>query len=160
MHYQTVTFFRGDALGGREWAMPAVLYNPARQLLLHSKTGSVIVPIRSMQFLAVIDQEEFAFVDSQGGYLVQDGEGGRPVVLSWRPTSAAQRENLQEPVPTEVLYFTANGKDLQNRLISAFLPALNEYAERQRAAEMPQEGARILKWRNSASTASDEPHGQ
>lgn len=158
MHYQTVTFFRGDAVGGRDWMMPAALYNPARQLLLHSKTGSVIVPIRNMQFLAVIDQEEFAFVDSQGGYLVQDGEGGRPVVLSWRPTSAAQRENLQEPVPTEVLYFTGSGKDLQNRLISAFLPALNEYAERQRAADMPQEGARILQWRGAKSESEKEAH--
>jgi hypothetical protein len=160
MHYQTVTFFRGDPVGSREWMMPATLYNPARQLLLHSKTGSVIIPIRSMQFLAVIDHEEFAFVDSQGGYLVQDGEGGRPVVLSWRPASVAQRENLLEPVATCVQYFTTGAKDLQNRLISAFLPALSEYAERQRAAEMPQEGARILQWRSPASTATEAEHDQ
>jgi hypothetical protein len=80
------------------------------------------------------------------------------VVLSWRPTSAAQRENLQEPVPTEVLYFTGHGKDLQNRLISAFLPALNEYAERQRAADMPQEGARILQWRGMKPEPEKEAH--
>ncbi len=159
MYYQQVTFFRGDAIGSREWMMPAPLYNPARQLLMHSKTGSVIIPMRSMQFLAVIDHEEFAFVDSQGGYLIQDDEGGRPVVLSWRPASAAQRESLQEPVPTTVLYFTPGAKDLQNRLVSAFLPALTEYAERQRGAEMPQEGARILQWRSPAPASSEDSHG-
>ena len=38
---------------------------PAHLLLEHSKDGVVFVPIRSMQYLAVIDHEEIIFLDSE-----------------------------------------------------------------------------------------------
>ncbi len=57
-----------------------------------------------MQFQAVIDPEEIIFVDSLG-YAVENGHGGRLIVLAWQFTSHGPRDSLTEPVPIEVVYY-------------------------------------------------------
>ena len=93
------TFFRPPEYSRQPSALPADLYN-ALQLLLKGQTGScVFVPIRAMQYQAVVEREEVIFVDSQGGYAHQDGEGGRLIRLACVLPPPAGRDSLTEPVP-------------------------------------------------------------
>jgi hypothetical protein len=84
----------------------------------------VFVPIRSMQFQAVIDRHEIIFVDALGGYVVQGGEGGRVILLSWQPAPPGELGSLSEPVPCEVVHYRAGLEDLQRRLVGEFTAAL------------------------------------
>jgi len=59
------SFQREQPLAQMASALPATTYNLTRILLTASSTGCVFVPIRSMQYLAVVDAEEIIFVDSQ-----------------------------------------------------------------------------------------------
>jgi hypothetical protein len=59
MGYSTTeTFFRPPELERRNGNLPAPLYNRARLLLAHSGGGCLFVPIRSMQFIGVVDRDE------------------------------------------------------------------------------------------------------
>ncbi|MEL0585249.1 MAG: hypothetical protein AAES65_10280 [Candidatus Thiodiazotropha sp. (ex. Lucinoma kazani)] len=78
------TFFRPKADKRECLNIPAPLFNRCRLLVKRCLSEHVFVPIRSMQYQAVIDRDEVIFVDNQGGYAVQDGEGGRVIVLAWK----------------------------------------------------------------------------
>jgi len=131
MSTTTETFFRPTEIT-REWVtLPAPLYNRCRLLLTRCPTQCLFVPIRSMQYLAVIDPEEIIFVDNQG-YAHRDGQGGRLIVLAWKTGLTASRDSLTEPVPVEIIYYEPNGHDTQRRLMSEFPPALALYEERQK----------------------------
>ena len=60
-----ITCYRDSELLREPLFLPATVYNTAYLLLEHSKEGVVFVPIRSMQYLAVIDFEEIIFLDSE-----------------------------------------------------------------------------------------------
>ena len=68
------TFFRPPALLREPLTIPAGLYNRCRLLHTRSELPHLFVPIRSMQFLAVIDREETIFIDNQGGYATGPGK--------------------------------------------------------------------------------------
>ncbi len=63
--YTRETFFRPDEVERQAWSITADVYNRCQLLLSRSETGCVFVPIRNMQYVAVIDAEEIIFVDSQ-----------------------------------------------------------------------------------------------
>ena len=50
----TETFFLPDAVGRQAWTLPADIYNLSRTLLGRSEFNCTFVPIRSMQYLAII----------------------------------------------------------------------------------------------------------
>jgi len=58
------SFERGEELGSEPRKLPAETYNTMRLLLDYSDSSCVFVPIRSMQYMAVIDREEIIFVDA------------------------------------------------------------------------------------------------
>jgi hypothetical protein len=82
-----------------------------------------------MQYQAVIDAEEIIFVDNQG-YAVQDGKGGRLIVLSWQMQMHRSRASLNEPVPIEVVYYVREDHRIHRRLIGEFPKALDLYEGR------------------------------
>ena len=131
MSTSTETFFRPDEAGRAQVNIPAPLYNLCRLLLSHCPTQSVFVPIRSMQYLAIIDRDEVIFVDSQE-YAVHDGQGGRLIVQSWVMDMHSGQDSLSEPVHIERIYYNDRGDEIQRRLMSEFPPALQLYDERQR----------------------------
>ncbi|NCA71746.1 MAG: hypothetical protein EOM91_17040 [Sphingobacteriia bacterium] len=98
------TFFRPDPPVERtQTTIPAALYNGLRLLLKYTRREAVFLPIRSMQYQAVVDRTEVIFIDSHGGYAHQDGEGGRLIRIAWRPRAA--RSSLTEPVQCEIVYY-------------------------------------------------------
>jgi hypothetical protein len=126
----TEIFFRPEETARERVTLPAPLYNRCRLLLARCTRPHVFVPIRSMQYQAVIDGEEIIFVDNQG-YAVRDGRGGRLIVLAWKVTLGSPRESLTEPVPIEILYYGHETHDTHRRLMSEFPRALGLYEAKQ-----------------------------
>ena len=140
----TETFFLPAEVERYEWSVPADIYNLYKSLLGRSTTGSVFVPIRTMQFLAVMDQDEIVFVDSQS-YAVSDNEGGRLILIAWQFGDARDRDSLADPLPCEVVYYEQKNRDIQLRMIAEFRKAMEQMDQRYRDAQLPAEGAKILR---------------
>jgi hypothetical protein len=139
---QRETFFRPESPVARvSSALPAEIHNGLRLLLAREPGGCCFLPIRPMQYLAVVEREETVFVDASGGYLEQDGEGGRPVRIVWRP-APGPRASIADPVPFEILYYFADLAETQRRLIGETRAALRQAFARGRAAPAP--GRRVI----------------
>ena len=119
-------FFRRKETGREQVSLPAPLYNRCLLLLNHSTTAHVFVPVRSMQFQAVIDRDEIIFVDNHA-YAVENGHGGRLIVLAWKIAIQDTRDSLTEPVPIEVIYYGPERHDTHRRLMTEFPKALDRY---------------------------------
>ena len=119
----TETFFLPEENSRTSWKTPARIYNLYRSLLIRNKGKPVFVPIRSMQFMAILDQQEINFIDSQS-YAVRGDEGGRMILLAWNFSRSSQRETLDNPVPCEVVFFEQRNEDVQRRLVGEFKQAM------------------------------------
>lgn len=115
-------FNRGQELGREHRSLPAGLYNRLHLLLARSDSGTLFVPIRSMQYLAAVDQEEVVFVD---------GLGPRDIGISWRDFEIAERQDLSAPVGFVCIYYDPNGREIMNQLQGEFLKALEQMQKRQ-----------------------------
>ena len=117
-----LSFSRADEIGQEQRKVSAELYN--KICLLFSREGSdnLFVPIRSMQYLAVVDKEEIVFVD---------GQGPRAIEISWQNFRSCDRDNLREPVSFTCIYYDEKGREIMGRLQSEFLKVLQIMQERQ-----------------------------
>ncbi len=116
------TFYRSEELCRRTSAMPATTYNLAHQLVVRSPQGCVFVPIRSMQYLAVLDAQEFIFIDSQGD---------RRIELAWLGFHPQIRSALDEPVPFDLVYYHSEGEATMRWLPGEFYKSMMQLSERQ-----------------------------
>jgi len=116
------SFYRPDTVAGREpWALAAETYNRTYLLLRRGGEDCLFVPIRSMQYLAVVDAEEVIFVDGNR----------RPYIeVAWQGFRPQAREGLDQPVPFEVVYYDARGVETMQRLVGEFGRAVRLLAER------------------------------
>lgn len=115
MDYEKQRFERAQPVARFDTALAAVTYNLTRILLAESPSGSVFVPIRGMQYMAVIDAEEIIFVDSQYR---------RWVAVAWRAFKPQTRVALDEPVAYEAVFHTPEGAEIQRRIQTEFHKAL------------------------------------
>jgi hypothetical protein len=109
------TFYRREEVARVPRALPAATYNLAHVLLARAANDCLFVPIRSMQYLAVLDEEEFIFVDR---------EGGRMIEIAWRHFRPGERTALDAPVAYEAVYYSASGIQIMQRLQGEFHKAL------------------------------------
>ena len=100
-----------------------------------------------MQYLAVIEREEIFFVDHQGGYAVQDGEGGRLITLAWQLPRALIRESLSGPVEIDLVLYRDDAREIHRRIMSEFPPVLERIDERQPSGSADLTHSRILPFR-------------
>jgi len=136
------TFFLPNRFSEKESTIPYASYNLARSLFMRAQSKPVFVPIRSMQYLAVIDGDDIRFVDSEA-YAVRNERGGRMITVSWHP-DAAGRESLQQNIPMTVVFYDCDMSEIQARLAGEFQKALQLADSRYRDEQVPQGGARIL----------------
>lgn len=110
--------------------LPADVYNLSHLLLARSMESSgkpcVFVPIRSMQYLAVIDQDEIVFVDRELPSQVQ---------VAWQAFHRRERNALDERIEFEVAFYTADSLGIMARLMSEFPLALQALAGKARLDE-------------------------
>jgi hypothetical protein len=123
--------------------VPADIYNLYRALQMRCQTGHVFVPIRNMQFMAVLDKSEIVFVDSQS-YAVSEDEGGRLILVSWNFAESVDRDALTDPVACEVVFYEKYDSNLQLRLVPEFRQAMELLDQRYRDEQLPAKGAKIL----------------
>ncbi|MDA8383461.1 MAG: hypothetical protein M0037_10440 [Betaproteobacteria bacterium] len=97
---------RGEPLAEEARELPAATYNLAHSLLARGR-GVAFVPIRSMQFLAILDPEEMVFVD----HLRKD-----LAVIAWQRFRPQARGALDAPVPYHAAYYREDGAALMRRL--------------------------------------------
>lgn len=117
-----ITLHRGEESGNEPRLLPAETYNTARILLAQGNSDCVFVPIRSMQYLAVIDAEEIVFVN---------GERKGTVEIAWTGFRPQQRESLADAVPYVARYYRPDGADTMQRLQGEFALALRALYRKQ-----------------------------
>ncbi|MBI3778826.1 MAG: hypothetical protein HY274_07940 [Gammaproteobacteria bacterium] len=115
------TFYRPPELSREPRTLPAETYNLAHLLLKRAANGCLFVPLRGMQFLAVLDAEEFIFVDR---------EGRRMIELAWQRFMPHARQSLDDPVSYEAVYYSPAGAEIMRRAQSEFPKALREVEQK------------------------------
>jgi hypothetical protein len=134
-----ITCYRDRELASEPRYLPASIYNLAQTLLAGSADRCLFVPIRSMQYLAILDAEEFVFID---------GERKCWIDIAWQQFRPQDRVSLNEPVAYRAVYYRTSAADLMVRLLAEFSKALNELAAKGRQAGP----ARVLKFPAPART--------
>lgn len=118
---QRETFFRGEELQRVRRTMPARTYNLTRILLARHAGQAVFVPIRSMQYLAIVEAAEFNFVHA---------EARREIEIAWQHFAARGRAGLADPVGYDAVYFGPEAENTMLRLQGEFARALELMASR------------------------------
>jgi hypothetical protein len=122
-----LTLYREDPILRETRHLPGDVYNLAHLLLARAMQSGgkpcVFVSIRSMQYLAVIDPEEFVFVDREYPSQVQ---------LAWQAFHRGERNALDERVEFEAAYYTIDSLQLMARLMAEFPRAMQGLAGKER----------------------------
>lgn len=122
--HDTQSFFTPDEFLCEQSRLYSQTYNLAHVLLNRSESDHIFVPIRTMQYLAIIEQNTFWFVDSLA-YAVRGDEGGRIVRVSWHPVNSAnERESLTQNMDCRVIFYGRDMHDIQTRLSVEFYKAM------------------------------------
>ncbi len=115
-------FYREQEVARLPAFLPAATYNLAHTLL--ARAGQCLfVPIRGLQYMAVLDAEEFIFVDGQNKAWVE---------LAWQHFRPQARASLDERVPFEVVHYLPQAAETMKRLPGEFHQALQLLADRQK----------------------------
>lgn len=128
-----ITCYRDSEVAREPCSLPAATYNLAHTLLARSPNGCLFVPIRSMQYLAILDEEEFVFLD---------GERKCWIDIAWQDFRPQVRTSLDEPVPYQAVYYQPDAAQLMARLQAELPRALTDLAAKGRLAG----SARVIKF--------------
>ncbi len=132
--HDTQSFFKPDEFLYLNSCIPSNVYNLAHTLLKRGHSNHLFVPIRSLQYLAIIEMNAFWFVDSMA-YATRDGEGGRLIRISWHPlTAISQRKSLSDNMDCRVIFYGNDMQDVQKRLVYEFYQAMQQIDQRQKGA--------------------------
>ncbi len=133
MYHIRVELWRGPEYRREARRLPATLYATCKRLGLHREGTSVFVPIRAMQYQAVLDRDEVVFVDGQRPSVVQIAcQGFRP----------QDRTGLAEAVPFDWVLYEPVESALIGRLWSEWPRALQAYEAK--LPPMEPQGRRLL----------------
>ena len=115
-------FERSDEIRRETLTLPAATYNRLTVLFARGAREPLFVPIRNMQYLAIVDREEVIFVD---------GARRRFIQVAWQDFHRQQRASLQDPVEYQQIYYEPAGIAIAPRLPGEFLRALVEMESKQ-----------------------------
>ena len=120
-------FHRGPELARETRRLPADLYKRLRRELHLHPEPSLFIAIRSMQYLAIADEEEVVFLD---------GMGDRHIELAWQNFQPQRCRTVGDPVPYECVYYDEQGRHTMRRLIREFDQALEHLRRRQQVGSV------------------------
>lgn len=118
-----ITCYRDQEIGRETHQLPAATYNLALTLLVRSPAKILFIPIRSMQYLAILDAEELVFLD---------GERKCWIDIAWRGFRPQARVSLNDAVGYDAVYYRAEAKQIMSRLQAELPRALQELAKKSR----------------------------
>ena len=122
-HFMELVCYRDKEIRRENRQLPAATYNLAFTLLARSPTGNLMIPVRSMQYLAILDAEELIFLD---------GERKCWIDISWRNFRPQARASLEDPVAYDAVYYREGAESVMSRLQTEFPRALQELAKKSR----------------------------
>lgn len=128
-----ITCYRNPEVSREPGQLSAATYNLAHTLLTRSATGNLIIPIRAMQYLAILDEEELVFLD---------GEHKCWIDVAWRHFRPQARASLADPVAYEAVYYRDDVRNIMMRLHAELPKALHALASKSRIDTT----ARVLKF--------------
>ncbi len=128
-----ITCYREVACAQESLALPAATYNMAITQLQRSPNACLFVPLRALQYLAILDHEEFVFID---------GERKCWIDIAWRNFHPSRRNALDEPVAYEAVYYRPDAAILMSRILAELPRALRALANK----ELPSGPARVIKF--------------
>lgn len=138
-----ITCYRDQVFASETRFLPAEVYNLAMTLLARDASGQLFVPIRSMQYLAILDHEEFVFID---------GERKCWIDVAWRHFKPQARNSLADPVEYEAVYYRLESIDWMRRILSEFPQALRQLAAKDKKPAVP---AKVLRFPSSDHGMAD-----
>ena len=151
--HDTQSFFTPDEFLCEQSRMLSQTYNLAHVLLNRSQSDHIFIPIRSMQYLAIIENNVFWFVDSLA-YAVRGDEGGRIIRVSWHPVNnASERESLTQNMDCRVVFYGGDMHDIQNRLSVEFYKSMQLVDQRHRDTIITKSKVSILPLRMPTDTS-------
>ncbi|MBN2855511.1 MAG: hypothetical protein JXK51_04650 [Halothiobacillaceae bacterium] len=112
-----LSLYRDEALAIEPHALRAETYNLGHVLWGNSPEGVVFLPIRSMQFLVILDAQEWVFVDGMKKHVIE---------LAWQKFHPQARSAIDEAVPYDAVFYTEASLELMPRLEPAVHAALTE----------------------------------
>lgn len=136
-----ITCYRDEEISRESRQLPASTYNLAITLLARSGGSHLFVPIRSMQYMAIIDAEEFVFID---------GERRCWIDIAWRDFKRRDRDALDQPVAYQAVFYREHpmgAAEIMARLQSEFPLALRALADK--APAKAKGSAHIIPFRGS-----------
>lgn len=128
-----ITCYRSNETSRETHSLPANTYNLAITLLARCNSGHLFVPIRSMQYLAILDKTEFVFID---------GENKCWIDIAWQNFQSRTRTSLDQPVTYEAVFYRENQAKIMSRLQREFPFALQTLSDKEKL-DSP---ARIIKY--------------
>jgi hypothetical protein len=128
-----ITCYRSNETSRETLSLPASTYNLAITLLVRCASEHLFVPIRSMQYLAIVDIKEFVFID---------GERKCWIDIAWQDFQSQARTSLDQPVAYEAVYYRENQAEIMSRLQREFPVALRVLADK----ETPNNPAQVIKF--------------
>ena len=128
-----ITCYRDQEVSHESRYLPALTYNLAITLLARSATRELFVPIRAMQYLAILDAEEFVFLD---------GERKCWIDIAWRNFRSQARTSLDQRVEYDAVYYRHGQAAIMARLQTEFPRALQALAGK----AQPDGPARVIKF--------------
>jgi len=131
--HETQSFFTPDEFSCQQSKILSKAYNLAHVLLHRSESDHLFIPVRSLQYLAIIEKNAFWFVDSLA-YAVRGDEGGRLIRISWHPIIDANhhREGLNQNIDCRVIFYGKDMADIQTRLNNEFYQSMKLIDQRYR----------------------------
>lgn len=120
-----ITCYRDSELLREPRLLAASTYNLAKTLLSQHRGPCLFLPIRSMQYLAILDPIEIVFIDAVRKNLID---------IAWQNFHAHDRTALDEPVAYEAVYYFEDSQSLMTRLQMEFFKALQMRAKKQHPA--------------------------
>jgi len=114
-------FKTGKILGVEQRSLPASTYNIIRTLFHQCTQPCLFIPIRSMQYQAIVDDKEVAFVYAHRRSHIE---------FSWRHFEPQQRESLNDPVSYEFAYYDKQALETMQRIQGEFHKFAHQLYER------------------------------
>ncbi len=102
-----ITCYRDPEIAREPRTLPAVTYNLAHTLLARTQNRCLFIPIRSMQYLAILDDEELIFLDGVRKCWIN---------IAWQRFRPQSRNSLDEPVAYEAVYYQMDASVIMPRL--------------------------------------------
>ncbi|HVW65491.1 MAG TPA: hypothetical protein VHB01_10790 [Nitrosospira sp.] len=118
-----ITCYRDNEINRDTRHLPAATYNLAITLLARCPTGNLFVPIRSMQYMGIVDHEEFVFIDAERKCWID---------IAWRNFQSRARNALDEPIAYDAVYYRHDMAQIMSRLQTEFPLALQVLAAKER----------------------------